>query len=499
MSKRTLPALLSCVVVHAAVAGTPSTADDGATVAAHWSCVVADGAQARREQVIRHLLPRVVFAGETQPADVEARMARHATPALSVAVIRAGGLDWSAAWGHLQADGAPAACDSLFQGGSLAKPATVLAALRMQHDGSIDLDADIDTVLTSWHLPPGRQDADHPVTLRNLFTHTSGITPGGYEGYARGEPMPTDVQTVQALPPANGRKVDVLKVPGTALDYSGGGYTVAEIALQDRLRQPFETLMRIWLTGPVGMRQADFTQPAPAASEAHTARGHLADGSVVPGGWRNHPEQAAAGLWTTASDLAALLIELRKGWEGTSTVFPQAGVRELLATPIDGHAYGFRLIGDGDQVFLAHYGGTVGYRAGMTINLHTGDGAVYLANSDNGADLGREFLAAVSEAYGWPMFRAARVERTTQPVEVLQALAGRYGFEDGPAVSVVYEREALTLVFPNGDRYALTPIRGASRAFIHADTGVRASFDGEAAATTLQLYGETGRRIAADE
>jgi CubicO group peptidase (beta-lactamase class C family) len=499
MFKPILSALLLCGIVNPAVATMPPPAESGRSdePQPHWHCFTVSNAQTRKQQVEHNLLPRVAFVGETKPADVETSMSRHKTPALSVAVIRNGTLDWSAAWGRLQADGARAGCDSLFQAGSLAKPATVLAALRMQQQGIVDLDADIETLLSSWHLPMGRQTSANPVTLRNLFTHTAGITPGGYDGYAQGQPIPTDPQTVSAEAPSNSHKVEVLEAPGTSLKYSGGGYTVAEIALQDRLHEPFERIMRTWLTVPVGMKQADFTQPLPTSSHAYTARGHQADGSVVAGGWHNHPEQAAAGLWATASDMAALLIEIRKGWQGKSEVFTQASIRELLANRIDGHAYGFRLIGEGDRVFLTHYGGTVGYRAGMTMNLETGDGAVYLTNSDNGSDLGLEFLAAVADVYDWPMFRPTRVERTTLPVEVLKSLLGRYKFAEGPTISVVYEQDALTLLFPNGDRYAMTPIIGASREFIHPDTAVRASFDGEGegADATIQLYGETGRRL----
>lgn len=499
MFKCTVPALLLWSIAGSAVAGTPPSPPAGTGTPAgqsqRWDCLAQDDAGIRKRQVEGNLLPRVAFLGETRPAGVEARMARHKTPALSVAVIRNGELDWSAAWGRLQADGAQAGCDSLFQAGSLAKPATVLAALRMQQEGLVDFDEDVETYLSSWHLPAGRQTDDNPVTLRNLFAHTAGITPGGYKGYAQGEPMPTDPQIVRAEAPSNSRKVEVLEAPGASLRYSGGGYTVAEIALQDRLQQPFEQIMRTWLAVPVGLKQADFTQPLPSRSHGHTARGHLGDGGVVPGGWHNHPEQAAAGLWTTASDMAALLIEIRKGWQGTSAVFTRDSIRELLANPIDGHAYGFRLIGEDDQVFMTHYGGTVGYRAGMTLNLSTGNGAVYLSNSDNGSELGLEFFGAVSGVYGWPVFRPVRVERAEQPVEVLKSLVGRYGFEDGPAISVVYEQDALTLVFPNGDRYAMVPIAGAPREFIHPDSAVRASFDGEGKDTTIQLYGETGRRL----
>jgi CubicO group peptidase (beta-lactamase class C family) len=501
MSRRALLVLLTCSITGNVLASSsPKSPIERKTVSQkHWRCTTANDTQLRQQQVERSMLPRVVFEGESLPGTIESRMAKYKTPALSVAVIKGGKLDWSAAWGKLQVDGTPAGCDSLFQAGSLAKPVTVLAALRMQHKGLIDFDKNIDTYLSSYHLPAGLQSDANPVTLRNLFAHTSGITPGGYDGYIQGQLMPTDRQTVLAEAPGNARKAEVLEAPNKTLAYSGGGYTIAEIALQDRLGKPFEQIMREWLIAPLGMKQADFTQPLPAALHGHTARGHQADGSVISGGWNNHPEQAAAGLWATASDMAVFLIEIRKGHLGTSKVFSQSSIRELLAKPFDGHVYGFRLIGEGDQIFITHYGGTAGYRAGMTMNLNSGDGAVYLSNSDKGSELGLEFFRAVSRIYNWPTFREVQVKRVPQTVEVLQSLTGRYGFEGGLTVSVVFENEALTLVFPNRDRYAMVAIQGAPREFIHPDTAVRASFEGEGKDMRIQLYGQTGRRQASAE
>ena len=466
-----------------------------------WSCYTASDAEGRKKQVEHGMLPPVVFDGEIKPVSVESRMALYKVPALSVAVIHHGKLDWSAAWGVLQKDGAPADCGSLFQAGSLAKPVTVLAALRMKTAGLIDFDRSIETYLSSYHLPAGRQTDANPVTFRNLLAHTAGITAGGYAGYALNEPIPTDQQIVRGEAPTNSRKVEVVNAPGASLTYSGGGYTVVEIALQDQLHSPFDQIMREWVLAPVGMRQANFTVPLPASSHSYTARGHQIDGTLVPGGWNNYPEQAAAGLWATATDLAMFLLEIHKGYEGKSDVFTQASIREMLANPIQNHAYGFRLVGEGDQVFITHYGGTVGYSAGMTLNLRTGDGAVFLINSNNGANLGTEFFNAVSRAYEWPVFREERVKRMEQPVAVLQSLAGTYVFpEPGWKVSVVYERDSLTLVFPRGDResLAMVPIQGRPREFIH-ETGVHASFEGEGKETKIHLYGQTGQRQVSEQ
>lgn len=467
----------------------------------HWSCYTASDAQARKNQVEDGMLPHVVFDGEINPVSVETRMAMSKTPALSVAVIHKGKLDWSAAWGQLQKDGADADCGSLFQAGSIAKPFTLLAALRMNTAGLIDFDESIETYLLSYDLPPGRQTKANPVTFRNLLAHSSGIARGGYAGYAQSEPIPTDHQIVRGETPSNSRKVEVLNAPGTSLAYSGGGYTVIEIALQDQLHKPFDEIMREWLLTPVGMRQADFTMPLPTSSHPHTARGHQIDGTIVTGGWNNYPEQAAAGLWATATDLAMFLLEIHKGYEGKSSFFTQASIREMLANPIANHAYGFRLMGEGDQVFITHYGGTVGYRAGVTLNLRTGDGAVFLANSDNGANLGEEFFSAVSRAYDWSMFRENRVKRAKQPAAVLKSLAGTYVFPDqGWEVSVVYERDSLTLVFPAGNRLSLVmvPIEGRPNEFVH-ETGVHANFYGDGEDMKIHLFGQTGQRQASVE
>jgi hypothetical protein len=254
--------------------------------------------------------------------------------------------------------------------------------------------------------------------------------------------------------------------------------------------------MRRWLFEPARLRSATFALQSPGAD---IAEGHGADGARVPGGWLHLPESAAAGLWSNASDLAALLAEVWKGYHGRSAVFRQAGLRALLQTkPVEGHVYGFRVVGEGRAQFLVHYGGTAGYNAGMALNLETGDGAVFLANSD-GMGLGQEVLMAVSRAYGWPQFHATRVRRAALDAAAVEGLAGRYAFgESGPRVLVERAQAELTLVFPNGDRYAMTPIEAAEPLqFIHASSGVRAGFQrGADGAVTLQLYGQQGTREA---
>jgi len=460
-------------------------------------CAQQAGAAARRTAVEQRMTLSVVFDGEAGLQTLSARMADQRVPGLGVAVIRAGEVDWSAVYGTRQVGGPTVSCDTLFQAGSLSKPATVLAALRLADAGRLDWDADVASLLRSVRLPAGQQSATNPVTLRKLFAHTAGITPGGYPGYAQGMAVPSAADIVTAAPGTNTPRAEVLAAPGAQLRYSGGGYTLAQLALQDTQGLAFEPLMQRWLFEPARLRTGTFALQA-ADARAPIAAGHGSGAAPLPGGWHQHPESAAAGLWSNANDLAALLVEVWKGYHGRSSVFKQASLRALLdAPPVEGHVYGFRLIGEGAGRMLVHYGGTAGYNAGMAINLQTGDGAVYLANAESGRVLGHELLMSVSRVYGWQAFRETRVRRARAEAAALEGLGGRYHFAAWNSRVVVEQAQAqLSLVFPNGDRYALTPIEAPEPLqFIDAISGVRVGFQrGAEGVVTMQLYGGQGVR-----
>ena len=126
----------------------------------------------------------------------------------------------------------------------------------------------------------------------------------GFLGYELGAPLPTLTQILDGAPPANSPPVTVIAVPGSAYHYSGGGYEIAEALMQDVAHRPFADLMQDTVLEPLGMTHSSFTQPLPQAREARAVAGHFADGRELPGRWHVFPELAAAGLWTTPSDLA---------------------------------------------------------------------------------------------------------------------------------------------------------------------------------------------------
>ncbi|TRZ42426.1 serine hydrolase domain-containing protein [Robertkochia solimangrovi] len=452
-----------------------------------------------KEQLERGLRGQVKILEEPEKlSTITDQMKAYKIPTLSLAVIREGQIDWSEMYLNPDfSDGIIADSIRIFQAASLSKPVTFMAALRMHSAGEIDLDKDIEEYLQRYTLPAGKQTEENPVTFRNIFSHTSGITAGGYEGYERSLPIPSDRDILEGKEGANSPAIAVITPPNEQLLYSGGGYTLAETALQDLYQEDFSKIMKKWILEPVGMHDSEFTQPLPATKINQVAKGHAYTGEVIEGGWRNHPEQAAAGLWSNATDMAKFLIEIYKAYHGNSAIFSQDDIRTILNQERDGHVYGFIVDRSGDEIAITHYGGNAGYRTGMTISLTSGNGLVYLTNSDNGGNLGNELLLSASQIYNWKHFKQTEVQRKQVSDEVLNGLAGAYKWNDQIDLSIGFDESTrlISLYFPNGDQYELVPIQGDALDFIHSNTGVQVSFQKENNFRSFTLYGQSAIRI----
>jgi CubicO group peptidase (beta-lactamase class C family) len=457
-------------------------------------CQSQANAAAQRAQLEQGLRAQIKFVDEQEPLfSIVDQMAVRNIPALSLAVIEGGKIAWTGTYASTSSAVHPKLnCDSLFQAASLSKPVTLMAMVHLHNAGMLDLDQNIETYLKHKVLPQGLQSAENPVTLRNILAHTSGITPGGYEGYAQDQPLPSEVEILTGAAGVNSPAIEVVAVPNEQVMYSGGAYTLAELAVQDVLNDTFSNIMSRWILQPLEMHVADFSQPLPATKSNQAAQGHDMHGVVVPGGWRNHPEQAAAGLWSNAADLATFLVELHHAYHGNGQLFNQGDIERLLSEERHGQAFGFIINRTETSVAITHFGGNVGYRTGMTIDLVSGDGLVYLTNSDSGGSLGNELLYSASQIYDWQHFRQTTVKRAQVEAQVLMGLSGEYTWNQQVDLKVNYDESAeqIILIFPNGDAYRLVPISGGALDFIHAESGVRVAFDPEDGLRSFSLYGQ---------
>jgi CubicO group peptidase (beta-lactamase class C family) len=475
---------------------------DSGTKGSKGDCINKEKSLERKVQLEEGIREQVKFLGEPENlSSITNRMSEYNIPALSLTIINHGEIEWSDIYRNANfPEVHHLTCSSIFQAASLSKPVTFLAALRMYSAGKIDMDKNIQEYLKNFVLPKGKQTDDNPVTFRNIFSHTSGISPGGYEGYARNLPMPSDLDILRGNAGVNSPAIEVIAPPNEKLAYSGGGYTLAELALQDIFNDKFSNIMQKWILEPAGMKHSEFTQPLSASDSIRVAKGHTSSGELIEGGWKNYPEQAAAGLWSNSIDLAKFLIEIYKAYQGNSSIFSQSDIKSIISDERDGHVYGFLLNRSGDDISITHYGGNAGYRTGMTISLTSGNGLVYLINSDNGGALGNELLLSASQVYNWKQFKQTDVQRKQVEPEVLRKLSGKYKWNNQIDLSITFDESnnKVSLHFPNGDEYKLVPIVGEELDFIHPNTGVKVSFLKKENFRSFTLYGRTAVKLNTD-
>jgi CubicO group peptidase (beta-lactamase class C family) len=340
----------------------------------------------------------IAIGGAEKHVSLAEAMAALNIPAASIALIDKDQIAFARAYG----DGVTP--DTLFQAASLSKFVTAVGAMRLVDQQRLSLDADVNAGLTSWKVPTNAFDEDHPVTLRGLLSMTGGVGVPGFVCYQVDAPLPTLTQILDGAPPANSPPVTVIAMPSSAYHYSGGGYEIVEALMADTLDAPFLEGMDALVLKPAEMTHSTFAQPLPSELAPGAAKGHYGDGNQLPGGWRICPEHAAAGLWSTPSDLANLLLLVARAWRGESRLFlsPEAA-REMLK-PQNGGPYGLgAAVRDGDgSLIVMKRGQNVGYQGYLILLPAEGQGLVVMTNSDNGSILAEALIRRAAQLYSWP-------------------------------------------------------------------------------------------------
>jgi CubicO group peptidase (beta-lactamase class C family) len=393
------------------------------------------------ERAVAVLRSEVSVRGRPTPPtySLDARMAELEVPGVSVAVVVGGRLAWARGFGVREIGSTDSvSTTTLFQAASISKPIAATAILRMVDHGRLDLDVPVNDYLTSWKLPESAYTAEQPVTLRHLLSHGAGTTVWGFPGYEPGNPLPTLRQILDGLAPANTPPVRVDLTPGRAWRYSGGGFTIAQLVLTDVAGEAFSDVLDELVLGPFGMDRSTFSQPLPPGLFGEAAAGHD-DAGVLEGRWRIHPELAAAGLWTTPSDLVTWAIEIANAYRGAPGALLSEDLAREMLTPQEGSTgLGPSLGGTGDGSFFGHGGANVGFRAQLVYFPETGQGAAVMSNADGGAQLNREILLALGAEHGWPDY--AEVAPIAQDSASLTAFFGTFAAQQLPVtVTVAWE------------------------------------------------------------
>jgi CubicO group peptidase (beta-lactamase class C family) len=376
------------------------------------------------KRVERGLLPAVLIKGD--PAwSIEERMKFYKVPGLSVAVIDNFRVAWARGYGVKDLETKePVTTETLFQAGSISKSVNAMVVMKKVEEGKISLDEDINKKLTSWKLPDNEFTAKKKVTLRNLLSHTAGTTVHGFPGYAVSEKIPTLPDVLDGKGNTAAVRVDL--EPGTRFRYSGGGTTISQLAIMDIEKKPYPDIAKETVLAPLGMNNSTYSQPLPSDWRLKAATGYRGNGNEVAGKIHIYPEMAAAGLWTTPTDLAKFGIEMQLSIAGKSNKVLKRETAELMTTSfMEDVGLGFFIERHANALYFGHGGADEGFRAELLVNRAKGYGVAVMANSDNGQIL-REVIRAVAQEYAWEEFLPKPYEIVSLDPTRLNDVAGRF-------------------------------------------------------------------------
>ncbi|WP_203295016.1 serine hydrolase domain-containing protein [Maricaulis parjimensis] len=322
-------------------------------------------------------------------AVLDRAMSQYSIAGAAAGAIRDGEVVWRARRGRSDGDGAPVTDMTAFNLGSISKPLTVWTVLRLAQAGRIDLDAP----LSDYDLPytPAYEGHDpQMVTIRRLLRHTAGTNQPGYGGYGAHEVQPADVLELSR----DFAPLRVVHEPGAARRYSGGGYVLLQILVEQVTGQSFDQAARHWLLDPLGMTASGF-DPArlPTVSEAFNYYGRPIESL-------RDVAQTAAGGYASAGDIERFLLA---HMDGGGVLAPDFLSQALAPTePHPGFAMSYTRWETPDGFLYGHGGNNSTWHGQIYIRPQTGDGFYFLTNSTSGAQLDIDLSCAWLSQTGSP-------------------------------------------------------------------------------------------------
>ena len=344
-------------------------------------------------------------------------------PGVSVAVVSNNQLAWSTAYGHL-ADGADAAAhpESLYQAASISKVLAAIGLHKLVDDGEVALGDDIRADLSVSVPTRSCLSGDPPIVLREVLNHRSSVMGrgttfptnvcsgfsnggGGYGGYHVDDDLPSLDQIIAGSGPTNTDPITRSRSDGSGFSYSGDGFTLLQKLVADLTGRSFADWMHDEILDPMGMHDSFFSTSVPQSylDDRQVAAGHTASGDRISGDRRRYPEFAAAGLYSTARDLARVVVMLNAdGAIDGNTILSQSARDALVDNGVglftNGGAGGLSANSD----YYAHGGTNRGFRSLLVGFPDKNAGVVVMTNGDaGGSDFREELVQSVVDAYGW--------------------------------------------------------------------------------------------------
>jgi CubicO group peptidase (beta-lactamase class C family) len=368
------------------------------------------------------LQPNLQIQGDSIPSyNIEERLKELGIPGVSIAVINNGEIEWAKGYGIADSsENRPVTSKTMFLAGSISKPVAAIRAHQLAEQGLINLDSNVNDYLSSWKLPENSFTEKEKVTTRRILNHTAGLTVWGFPGYDKGDTIPSVEEILDGK--GNTDSVRVYKEPGESWMYSGGGYTIMQLMITDLEGKPFPEIMQSNVLDPIGMTLSTFENPLPERYHNIAATGYRASGKEVEGKWPIYPEMAAAGLWTTPSQLILWAKEIQKIQQTQiDGLLKVETVNKMLTPGMNDHGLGPGV----SEYTYGHGGADEGFRARLVAWKEFPVAVVIMVNSDNGSII-QEILLSMAKEYNLPGIDPKTRVVQAQSDEELKRFVGRY-------------------------------------------------------------------------
>lgn len=393
------------------------------------------------------LIKNIQIKGDSIPEfNILDRMEFYKVPGVSIAVVENGKIKWAKGYGYANTEtGTKVDINTLFQAGSISKPLAALSALKLFENDSLDLNKNVNYYLKKWKIPDNKFTKTEKVTIEKLLTHTAGMTVHGFPGYQQTDKFPEIIDVLNGN--GNTGKIVVDTIPGSIWRYSGGGYTVMEKVVEDISGLSLEEYMSKNILFPIGMKNSTFQQPITKDWQNNISAAYDGNGKLIKGLWNNYPEQAAAGLWTTASDLALYCLEIQSIFQGKKDgVLTKKTVDIMLTKHKNDWGLGPSLQGQKDSLIFGHGGKNAGFTNDMKAYAYEGNAVIVMTNADNGGKLISEIKNAVSKYYNWSISQPKTIEVIELSDSDLKQYMGKYELkEQGLIVEVQFKKNQIFL------------------------------------------------------
>lgn len=333
----------------------------------------------------------IALAGVDTDTWILQHMREYNIPGSSIAVIKDYKIKWAKGYGFRdKANKKSVTVDTLFQAASISKPVTAVATIAVFKEHGLSINQNINDILINWKIPINQLIDNDPVTARLLLCHASGVIGFRYKGYTTNETLPTLLQELKGVPPANIPTIVVVRKPGLQYEYCPAGYTVIQQALEDIYKKPFADIMQELILHPLKMQHSTFIEPLSRKWLEHIALPYLPNGNLMPNSPLIFTASAAGGLWSTPTDIAKFVIAVQQTLNGHTPLNIDKKLMQMILMPVKDHNMGLgfevNINKYGEQskknaAYFRHGGFNSGYLSMFVGSKQHGNGVVIMINA----------------------------------------------------------------------------------------------------------------------